>query len=105
MNRIVALTPADAVNGFSCAGAIQHAVAAGQVAGALAQALVEAGNGLVIVDERLVAEVGEEMVHTLEEQWPGVVVILPAPGGSKITEDYALRLIRRAIGYQVKVKT
>ena len=30
MNRIVALTPADADNGFACCGAVQHAVATGR---------------------------------------------------------------------------
>lgn len=105
MNRIVALTPADAENGFSCCGATQHVVPPGQVAATLAQALAEAGSGVVILDERLVEEVGEETMQALEERWPGVLVVLPAPGVSKTGEDYALRLIRRAIGYQVKVRT
>lgn len=105
MNRIVALTPADAGNGFACCGALQLIAPPGQVVATLTQALLEAGNGVVILDERLVAEVGEERIHAFEERWPGVLVVLPAPGGSGAGEDYALRLIRRAIGYQVKVKT
>lgn len=105
MNRIVVLTPSDAENGFACGGAIQHAVAPGQTAATLQQALKEAGSGVVILDERLVAEVGEERLHEVEEGWPGVLVVLPAPGGSGVGEDYATRLIRRAIGYQVKVRT
>ena len=105
MNRIVVLTPSDADNGFACSGAIQHAVPTGQTVTMLQQALEEAGSGVVILDERLVAEVGEELLHELEERWPGVLVVLPAPGGSGASEDYATRLIRRAIGYQVKVRT
>jgi V/A-type H+-transporting ATPase subunit F len=105
MNRIVVLTPSDADNGFACAGAIQHAVPPGQTAAILHQALAEAGSGVVILDERLVAEIGEELLHELEERWPGVLVVLPAPGSSGAGEDYATRLIRRAIGYQVKVRT
>ena len=105
MNRIVVLTPSDADNGFACAGAIQHAVPPGQAAAILQQALDEAGSGVVILDERLLAEIGEELLHELEERWPGVLVVLPAPGISGVGEDYATRLIRRAIGYQVKVRT
>ena len=105
MNRIIVLTPSDADNGFACAGAIQHAVPPGETATTLHQALEEAGSGVVILDERLVTEIGEEMLHELEERWPGVLVVLPAPGGSGVDEDYATRLIRRAIGYQVKVRT
>ena len=104
MNRIVVLTPSDADNGFACAGAIQHAVPPGETAATLHQALEEAGSGVVILDERLVTEIGEEMLHELEELWPGVLVVLPAPSGSAAGEDYATRLIRRAIGYQVQVR-
>ena len=104
MNRIVALTPADADNGFACCGAVQHAVAPGHIAETLARALEEAGSGVVILDERLVEEVGEEILHSLERRWPGVLVVLPPPGVSGAGEDYAMRLIRRAVGYQVKVR-
>ncbi len=104
MNMIVALTPADADNGFACCGAIQHAVSPGQVAETLERALDEAGSGVVILDERLVEEVGEEMLQSCERRWPGVLVVLPAPGISGAGEDYATRLIRRAVGYQVKVR-
>lgn len=105
MNRIVVLTPADADNGFACCGAVQHAVAPGGATEALACALDEAGSGVVVLDERLVEEVGEVMLHSFERRWPGVLVVLPAPGVSGAGEDYAMRLIRRAVGYQVKVRT
>lgn len=104
MNRIVALTPADADNGFACCGALQHAVSPGRAAETLERALEEAGSGVVILDERLVAEVGEEMLHACERRWGGVLVVLPPPGVSGVGEDYATRLIRRAVGYQVRVR-
>jgi V/A-type H+-transporting ATPase subunit F len=104
MNRIVALTPPDADNGFACCGAVQQAVLPGEAAAALELALEKAGKGVVILDERLVGEVGEETLHDLEKRWPGVLVVLPAPGKLISGEDYAMRLIRKAVGYQVKVK-
>lgn len=104
MNRIVALTPDDADNGFACCGAVQQAIAPARAREALEWALETAGNGVVILDERLVDEVGEETLHVLEQRWPGVLVVLPAPGLGGSGEDYAMRLIRRAVGYQVKVK-
>ena len=104
MNRIVALTPPDADNGFACCGAVQQAVVPGRAREALERALESAGSGVVILDERLVDEVGEETLHFLEQHWPGVLVVLPAPGVRGAGEDYAMRLIRRAVGYQVKVK-
>lgn len=104
MNRIVVLTPSDADPGFACTGATQHAIPPGRSMATLQQALDEAGSGVVVLDERLVPEIGEERLHEVEEGWPGVLVILPAPGGNGVGEDYATRLIRRAIGYQVKVR-
>lgn len=104
MNRIVALTPPDADNGFACCGAVQQAIIPGRATEALEHALETAGSGVVILDERLVEEIGEETLHSLEKRWPGVLVVLPAPGMGGVDENYATRLIRRAIGYQVKVK-
>lgn len=104
MNRIVTLTPADADNGFACCGAVQYAVVPGSAAKNLMRALSEAENGVVILDERLVEEVGEELLYSLEQRWPGVLVVLPAPGVGGAGEDYAMRLIRMAVGYQVKVR-
>jgi V/A-type H+-transporting ATPase subunit F len=40
----------------------------------------------------------------MERRWPGLVVMLPAPReGARVEEDYVLRLIRRALGYQVRL--
>lgn len=104
MKRIVALTAPDADNGFACCGAVQHAVAPGEVEAVLSQVLAEPENGVVILDERLVDEVGEERLRAVEQRWPGVLVVLPAPERGAGEEDYAARLIRRAVGYHVRVR-
>jgi V/A-type H+-transporting ATPase subunit F len=60
--------------------------------------------GVILVDERLVVDLTEERIKELERRWPGLVIVLPAPAKAvRIEEDYALRLIRRAIGYQVRL--
>lgn len=60
--------------------------------------------GVIIIDERLVAPDRQPRLEDLERRWPGLVVVLPAPGkAAEAAEDYALRLIRRAIGYQVRL--
>lgn len=105
MKRIVVLTPPDADNGFACCGAVQHAVAPGEAAKTATVAMEEAAGGVVIVDERVLDELGEENLRALEKRWPGVTVVLPAPNADSRGENYAMRIIRRAIGYQVKVKT
>ena len=61
-------------------------------------------NGLVILDERLVAGGVEDRLREREQSWPGILLVLPSP--EKLppeAEDYAARLIRRAIGYHVRL--
>jgi V/A-type H+-transporting ATPase subunit F len=105
MKRIVAITPPDAGNGFACCGAQQRIARPGEALQALQRALGDPESGVVILDERLLEEVGEEQMKIWEEHWPGVLVVLPAPEGGAAVEDYAARLIRRAVGYHVKVRT
>lgn len=102
MKRIVAITPPDAAGGFASCGARQVTPLPGGAAQALQAAFADPESGVVILDERLLAEVGEEQVRAWEERWTGVLVVLPAPAAGA-AEDYAVQLIRRAVGYHVKV--
>lgn len=105
MKRIVAITPPDAGVGFGCCGAVQMVAYPGEAVQTLQRALGEPESGVVILDERLLGEIGEEQVKALEQRWPGVLVVLPAPDSAGAVEDYATRLIRRAVGYHVRVRT
>ena len=71
---------------------------------ALHELLGDPATGVVIVDERLVPGSAQQRLRDLERRSTGLIVVLPAPGEAvRIEEDYALRLIRRAIGYQVRL--
>ncbi len=105
MKKVVFLTPADARHGFSAGGAGQVTVAPGEAAQALVRALADEDAGVVVVDERLLAEIGEDRFRALGGEWRGILVVLPAPEKERPAgEDYALRIIRRAIGYHVRLE-
>ncbi len=107
MKNIVFITPRDANYGFSLTGLPQHAVEATAFEETLKKTMEEPGNGLVIIDERLVGTGGafEERMRELERAWHGVLLVLPSPVKPPAeAEDYAARLIRRAIGYHVRLK-
>ena len=106
MKNLVFLTPADARHGFSLAGARQMVVDAGEAEEALVRALADPDTRVAVIDERLLAGIAEKRLRELEKRWSGVLVVLPAPaeGGGEPAEDYALRLIRRAIGYHVRLR-
>ena len=105
MKKIVFITPKDAEYGFSLAGVTQYAVTEKEAEDTLKRALEEPEAGVIVIDERLTKGINDERMREMEEKWYGVLLILPAPEKAVVEmEDYALRLIRRAIGYHVRLR-
>jgi len=104
MKKIVVVTPTDAGHGFALGGVTQLTTVPAALPTMLGQLARDPENGVVIVDERLLTERAREEIASLERHWQGLVVVLPSPGKAVAAEeDYVLRLIRRAIGYQVRL--
>jgi vacuolar-type H+-ATPase subunit F/Vma7 len=104
MKNIVLITPPDAEYGFGLTGVPQKAVQPGDAESALKKTIEEPRNGLVVIDERLIRELSEERLRELEEGWSGILLVMPSPVKPEPeVEDYAARLIRRAIGYHVRL--
>jgi V/A-type H+-transporting ATPase subunit F len=105
MKKIAFITPVDAEFGFQLAGITQYVVQASDAEKTLKQAMAEPDQGLIILDERLVQGMTEDRLRDLEHGWSGIVLVLPSPMKPLVgAEDYATRLIRRAIGYHVSLK-
>jgi vacuolar-type H+-ATPase subunit F/Vma7 len=106
MKKIVFITPAEAGLGFALAGATQYSCGPDQVESLLRQVMAEPETGVVIIDERLAGAIDEERFSEMERRWFGILLVLPAPEptGGKTAEDYTLQLIRKAIGYQVRLQ-
>ena len=104
MKRIVFVTPPDARYGFSLVGVQQVVVGPDKLHKTLLELVDDPGIGVVVIDERLVTGSAQERIRQLEQRWPCLIVVLPAPGEVvRVEEDYAMGLIRRAIGYQVRL--
>ena len=105
MKRIVFLTPQDARCGFSLTGVRQIVTRPERLEETMKELIEDHEIGVLVVDERLTGETTAERLQQLETRWPGVVVVLPGPEeAAETVEDYAMRLIRRAIGYQVRLR-
>lgn len=111
MRKITFITPPDVEYGFSLTGIHQYAAEVTEAEDALRKTMEETENGLVIIDERLLSPgrdsrgLSEERLRELERHWPGILLVLPSPDKPPAeAEDYAARLIRRAIGYHVRLK-
>ena len=105
MKRIVFLTPQDARHGFSLTGVRQVVTRPERLQETLTELVEDHEIGVLVIDERLTGETTAERLQQFERRWPGLIVVLPGPEEAAVTgEDYAMRLIRRAIGYQVRLR-
>jgi len=105
MKKIAFITPPDARYGFSLTGIFQQAVESAALEDALKKNMDEANTGLIIIDERLLSGMPEDRFQEMERGWNGILLVLPSPVQPPAgAEDYASRLIRRAIGYHVRLK-
>jgi len=106
VKQIVFITPEDARPGFALAGFQQRTSTNAGVGEALHEVLADPETRVAVVDERLLAGMTEERFKEMGARWPGVLVVLPAPErrGAETVEDYALAVIRKAIGYHVRLQ-
>ena len=111
MKKIAFITPPDASYGFSLTGIPQQIAEASEAEAALKRVMEDADNGLAVIDERLLSNghevrgVQEERLREIEHAWHGILLVMPSPVKPPAeVEDYAARLIRRAIGYHVRLK-
>ncbi len=104
MKKIVFITPSDSRHGFTLSGATQVIATPDEAEEAILRAMGDPDCGVVIVDERLLTGMREERFREMKARWFGLLIVLPAPEtGVKEGEDYAERLIRRVIGYHVRL--
>jgi vacuolar-type H+-ATPase subunit F/Vma7 len=106
MKKIVFITPAEAYPGFILAGCRQIQTTSVAAEEALLSMIADPETSVAIIDERLLPGISEESLREMENGWRGVLIVLPAPAqkGVEAMEDYALRMIRKAIGYHVRLQ-
>ncbi len=105
MRKIAFITPPDTEYGFSLTGIPQYVTEPHDLEGMLKSIMADPDNGLVIIDERMINGMSEERLRELEHAWRGILLVLPSPVKPPTElEDYAARLIRRAIGYHVRLR-
>jgi vacuolar-type H+-ATPase subunit F/Vma7 len=105
MKKVVFITPVDAELGFKLTGVSHYVAREEEAEAAIRKIIREPDTGLVIIDEQLVKGIAEDRLKEIEKSWHGILVVLPSPERPEgELEDYAVRLIRRAIGYHVRLQ-
>ena len=102
MKRVVFITPEGAWPGFQLAGMEQMVTTKAGAPQVLRQQADDPATGLVVLDDRLSSEVSEELLARLDRHHPGKITILPSPHPGE--RNFALDIIRQAIGYHVRFK-
>ncbi len=104
MKKVVFITTPDAKHGFGLAGVTQLIVRGEGVEALLKKIITQPEIGLVVLDERLIKNIGEEKLQEIEHQWQGILLTLPAPETPGVTrEDYTIQLMQRVIGYHLRL--
>ena len=105
MKKVIFITETAARPGFALAGIDQYIAEPQELEDILVKAVSDPENGLIVIDERLTSGIDESRMREIESAWHGVIVVLPSPlAGPGEIENYAARLIRRAIGYHVRIR-
>jgi vacuolar-type H+-ATPase subunit F/Vma7 len=105
VKKVIFITEPAARLGFVLAGVDQYVAEPQELEDILGKVMSDPEYGLIIIDERLTAGIEEERMREIEDAWHGVIVVLPSPlTGPGEIEDYAARLIRRAVGYHVRIR-
>ena len=103
------VTGPETADGFRLAGAkVDPVRTAAEAEDRLKAALAEGDCGLLLVDELLLEQVGETLRRRLERAALPIVVPLPMDmqwWREKRGMSYLLRLIRRSIGYHMRIRT
>lgn len=103
MKSIIFITPQDAEYGFSLAGVNQLITSVKETEDVLRRVMAESEAVIMVVDERLLKGIDGKKLSDIEERWHGIFLILPAPEKEVEMEDTAVRLIKRAIGYHLRL--
>lgn len=107
MKKVVFLTPSEASPGFALAGVTHYTASSDEAEQLLKKVIEDPDTGVAVIDERLASAIDDDRFREVEMRWSGILLVLPSPvaGGEQMEEDYIERLVRRAIGYHVRLQT
>jgi vacuolar-type H+-ATPase subunit F/Vma7 len=105
--RLVVIASPGLSAGFALAGVPVYEASDGADAARQIDRLVEEVNaGVIIIDEPLYRDVPEEVRRDLQRSASPVVIPVPGPdwASESNAHEYILDILRRAIGYRVKLQ-
>jgi len=105
--RLVVIATPGLSAGFALAGIpVFEASDGADAARQIQYAVDDAKAGVIIIDEPLYREVSEDLRRTLERSTLPVVIPVPGPDwtAEASAHEYIVEILRRAIGYRVRLQ-
>ncbi|MDR7482324.1 MAG: V-type ATP synthase subunit F [Armatimonadota bacterium] len=105
MRKVVAVCPEAVAVGFALAGVETRAYTTARQGRAHLLALVRSAEaGVVLVDDAIVDALEAPARRMVEESDDPLVVPVPMARGAALEREYLEQMIRRVIGYQVRLR-
>ena len=105
--RLLVMTGPGSSAGFALAGVpVIEASNASEAAARMERLIDDADAGVVVVDESIYREFPEELRRTLRSSSQPVVIPIPGPDwtSESSAHEYIVEILRRAIGYRVRLQ-
>jgi vacuolar-type H+-ATPase subunit F/Vma7 len=105
--RLVVIAGSDLSTGFALTGVpVFEATDGEDAARRLEQSVDEMNAGVVIIDESLYRDLPDELQRNLRRSTLPVVIPVPGPDwtAESTAHDYIVDILRRAIGYRVRLQ-
>lgn len=102
--KVIAITTDKLKNIFSLAG-IEHYIVenASSAENKIKEEIEKETIGLIIIEETIFNQIDLRLQYFLERRWNGVICKLPSTTPVSAEESYIIRLINRAVGYQIRI--
>ena len=107
MSRLVAIAPSDSADGYRLTGIeVIETESPREASGQIMRLLEDDTVAMLLVSESLAEKMDDKTISVIEESSMPLVLVVPEPSAWAEVSDqeaYVGELIRRSIGYQIKI--
>lgn len=106
MYKVVVITDSESATGFRLAGSdVMEAEDAMEASRLLSSLIHEEETGIIAVREDYLTNLDKSLYEQVERCYHPVIISIPAPRKGDEVSGYVERLLRRAIGYNVVMRS
>jgi len=106
MYRLIVITDSDSATGYRLAGAeVLEADNPKEAAVKFSDVIGSEDAGIIAIREDFLADIDKKIYEKIERCFHPIVIPIPAPREKERSQGYVEKLLRRAIGYNVVMRS